>query len=123
MFLGIAHLIHSIGENAKITLSFFDIKKRKSTHELREFFKTVIWLVGWLVVLLFYGVPTIFGSFNAELSHFGKNFKQFSLVWVRFSLHSKMSRYFYFKQFNLAKIKIFVYAQLMKKQLISNNSI
>ena len=33
----------------------------------------------WLVVL-FNGVSTHFGSFNAELCHFDKNFKQFSLV-------------------------------------------
>ena len=32
------------------------------------------WLVGWLV--LFYGISTLFKSFNAKL-----NFKQFSLVW------------------------------------------
>ena len=35
------------------------------------------WLVGWLVVL-FYGVSTLFGSFNAELS-LDKSLKQFSL--------------------------------------------
>ena len=39
--------------------------------------------VSWLVVLfclvVFYGVSTLFGSFNAEL-----NFKQFSLAWVSF---------------------------------------
>ena len=28
----------------------------------------------------FYGVSTFFGSLNAELSHFDKTFKQFSLV-------------------------------------------
>ena len=28
------------------------------------------WLVGWLVGWLFYGVSTLFESFNAELSHF-----------------------------------------------------
>ena len=43
-------------------------------------------LVGWLVVL-FYGISTIFRSFNAEL-----NFKQFSLV----------SKQFYLKEFRLA---------------------
>ena len=37
-------------------------------------------LVGWLVS--FYDVSTLFGSFNAELSHFDKSFKQFSLVEV-----------------------------------------
>ena len=39
------------------------------------------WLVGWLVVL-FYGVSTLFESFDAELSHFDKSFKQFGLVVV-----------------------------------------
>ena len=38
-----------------------------------------VMLFGWLVVL-FYGVSTLFGSFNAELSHFDKSFKQFNLV-------------------------------------------
>ena len=33
--------------------------------------------VGWLVIL-FYGVSTIFGSFNAKSSHFDK---KFGLVW------------------------------------------
>ena len=37
------------------------------------------WFVVWLVVL-FDGVSTLFVSFNAELSHFDKSFKQFSLV-------------------------------------------
>ena len=36
-------------------------------------------LVGLLGVL-FYGVSTNSGSFNAELSHFDKSFQQFSLV-------------------------------------------
>ena len=35
--------------------------------------------VGWLVDF-FYGVSTLFGSFNAELSLFKKGFKQFSLA-------------------------------------------
>ena len=39
----------------------------------------ISWTVGELVVL-FYGVSTHFGSLNAELSHFDKNFKQFSLA-------------------------------------------
>ena len=37
----------------------------------------------WLVVL-FYGVSTLFRSFKAKLSHFNKSFKQFSLVKVQF---------------------------------------
>ena len=32
------------------------------------------------LVVLFYGISTLFGSFNAELSHFDKSFKQFSTV-------------------------------------------
>ena len=36
-------------------------------------------VVGWLVVW-FYGVSTIFGSFNAKLNHFDKSFKKFGLV-------------------------------------------
>ena len=36
----------------------------------------VYWMVGWLV----YGVSTLFGSFNAELSHFDKSFKYFRCV-------------------------------------------
>ena len=36
---------------------------------------------GWLVVL-FYSVSTHFKSFNAELDHFDKSFKEFSLVKV-----------------------------------------
>ena len=39
-------------------------------------FTTTIETVVWLAVL-FYGVSTLFGSFNAEL-----NFKQFNLVYV-----------------------------------------
>ena len=34
---------------------------------------------GWLIVL-FYDVSTLFGSFNTEWSHFDKSFKQFILV-------------------------------------------
>ena len=37
----------------------------------------------WLAVL-FYGVSTLFVSFKAEISHFDKRFKQFSLVNVPF---------------------------------------
>ena len=36
-------------------------------------------LVGWLVVL-FYGVSTLFRPFNAEFSHREKSFKQFILA-------------------------------------------
>ena len=41
----------------------------------------VLWgmRIGRLVVM-FYGISTLFGSFNAELSLFDKSFKQFSLV-------------------------------------------
>ena len=35
--------------------------------------------IDWLVVL-FYGISTLFGLFNAELSHFDKSFKQISLA-------------------------------------------
>ena len=38
-------------------------------------------LAGWLVVL-FYGVLTLFGSFNAELSHFDK----FQTIWFCISI-------------------------------------
>ena len=79
------------------------------------------WLVGWLVIL-FYGVSTHYGLFNAKL-----NFKQFSLeysfCWQKVkhqnnsfkflnssisnnSVEHKyvvwMSKQFYFKQFSLA---------------------
>ena len=40
----------------------------------------------WLVILfcfvLFYGVSTLFESFNAELGDFHKSFKQFNLAYV-----------------------------------------
>ena len=36
------------------------------------------WLVGCL--LCFFGLSTLFGSFNTQLSHFDKSFKQFILV-------------------------------------------
>ena len=35
--------------------------------------------VDWLIIL-FYGVSTLHGSFNAELIHYDKSFKQFSFV-------------------------------------------
>ena len=38
----------------------------------------IYWFV-WFVVL-FYGVSTLFGSFIARLSHFDKNFKQYSFL-------------------------------------------
>ena len=38
-------------------------------------------VVGWLVGL-FYGVSTVSGPFIADLSHFDKSFKQFSLVYI-----------------------------------------
>ena len=44
---------------------------------------------GCLFVCLFvllYAVSTLFGPFNAELSHFDKSFKQFNLVWLLFCL-------------------------------------
>ena len=31
------------------------------------------------VIVLFYGVSTLFGLFNTESNHFDKSFKQFSL--------------------------------------------
>ena len=46
-------------------------------------------LFGWLFVL-FYGVSTLFWSFNAELSHFDQSLKQFILEWAYF----KMSKQF-----------------------------
>ena len=36
-------------------------------------------MIGWLVVL-FYGISTLFRSFNTKLSHSDKSFKQFSLA-------------------------------------------
>ena len=39
-------------------------------------------LVSWCIVL-FYGVSTLLGSFDTELSHFDKSLKQFSLAEVR----------------------------------------
>ena len=44
---------------------------------------------GWLVVL-FYGVSTLFGLFNTKLSHFDKSFKQFSLVKVHFFVYIQL---------------------------------
>ena len=38
--------------------------------------------IGWFLVLI-YGVSTLSGSFKAKLSHFGRIFKQFSLVGVK----------------------------------------
>ena len=39
-----------------------------------------------LLVILFYGVSKLFESFNTELSHFDKSFKQLSLVhWLAFA--------------------------------------
>ena len=35
---------------------------------------------GCLVVCLFYGISTFFGSFNAELNHFDEIFKKISSV-------------------------------------------
>ena len=46
-------------------------------------------LVGWLVVS-FYGISTLFGSFNAKLSHSDKTFKQFSLIKVQFVVYSQL---------------------------------
>ena len=40
-----------------------------------------ITLYGKLVVL-FHGISTLFRSFNAELNHFDKSFKQFNLIKV-----------------------------------------
>ena len=56
-------------------------------------------IVGWLVVS-FYGISTLFGSFNAKL-----NFKQFNLVKLEFLFtNSLMSKQFYFKKFSLALV-------------------
>ena len=46
-------------------------------------------LFGWLLVL-FYGISSLFGSFNTELSHFDKSFKQFSLVKVQFVVYMQL---------------------------------
>ena len=32
------------------------------------------------LIILFYGISTLFGSFNAQLSHFDKSFQQFNSV-------------------------------------------
>ena len=61
------------------------------THPEQFTYQASLYYICWLLVVLFYHVSTLFGSFNAEL-----NFKQFSLA---FSLMLKQS---YFKQFSLA---------------------
>ena len=43
------------------------------------------------LVVLFYGVSTLFGSFNAELSYFDKSFKQFSLVPAQFFVYTELN--------------------------------
>ena len=55
-------------------------------HSLEEFYSSTgcsqystVPVDCWLVVL-FYGVSTLFRSFNAKLSHFDKTLKQFCLV-------------------------------------------
>ena len=54
------------------------------------------------MVVLFYGISTLFGSFNTELSHFDKfQTIKFSIS-IIFCLHSLMLKQFYFKQFGLA---------------------
>ena len=54
------------------------------------------------LLLVLYGVSKLFGSFNAKESNFDKSFKRFSLLWVDFLFtYSKMSKQFYFKQFNI----------------------
>ena len=71
-------------------------------------------LAGWLVVL-FYGISTLFGSFNAELSQFDKfQTIQFSIsiVFLYIQLNAKtvlfqkiqftIQKQFNFKQFSLA---------------------
>ena len=40
-----------------------------------SYLKPYITVVGWLVFCFFYSEPTLFGSFNAKLSHFDKSFK------------------------------------------------
>ena len=44
-----------------------------------------------LLVVLFYGVSTLFEQFNTELSHFDKHFKQFNLVLVQFFVYSQLN--------------------------------
>ena len=46
-------------------------------------YQSVSRLVGW-----FFGLSTLFGLFNSELSHFEISFKQFRLVLVQFCLHA-----------------------------------
>ena len=72
----------------------------------------------WLVVM-FYDVLTLFELFSAELGHFHKSFKQFSLVQVQFFAHTQLNVktvLFQTIQFNInTEFKC-------QKQLISNNS-
>ena len=95
----------------------FDIFRSYSSNT----YVLISWLVGWLAVL-FYGVSTLFGSFNAEFSHFDKISKQFSLreVQCMFCLYTvKLSKQFYFKQFSLVYRTLFKY----QNSPITNNSV
>ena len=62
-------------ENLLLTLPFVDSLSPLACSRLG-----LDWLVGWLFFFFFYGVSTLFRSFNAELSHFDKSFKRVSLV-------------------------------------------
>ena len=71
-------------------------------------------MVGWLIGVLFYGVSTLFGLFNAELSHF-------SLIW--FYGISTIVGYLMPNPFIYINIYIYIYIYIYINSSISNNSV
>ena len=86
-----------------------------SLHDCYKNNFVIIWLVccgllGWLVVL-FYGVSILSGSVNAELIHFYKSFKEFSLVWLWFCLHIVKCQNSYISKYIFSIVKMFMSTQ------------
>ena len=65
---------------------YYDVIVPYANHYNADTHPKVLRLVGW-----FYGFSTLFGLFNAELSHFDKSFTQLSLAWIQFFVYTQLN--------------------------------
>ena len=83
---------------------------------LTFYFPFVRLCFGWLFCYMAY--QNLIRSFNAELSHFDKTFKQFSLAWVQFCLHINSSKTVLFQTIKFSISTQFKYQKTVLFQTI-----